>query len=79
MKNMRNLLVGAALAGVVAIAAAAAFVYSGVYDISAVDQHTRPVYWLIEFTMRRAVALRAQDTRTPDRTGAETIERGFAL
>jgi mono/diheme cytochrome c family protein len=37
------------------------------------------VYWLIEFTMRRSVAVRADDTRTPDLNGTETIERGFAL
>ena len=67
-----------ALAGVVGAAGGAAFVYSGAYDISAVDQHTKPVYWLIEATMRRAVAVRAKDIEPPDLTRAETIERGFA-
>ena len=67
-----------ALAGALAAAGGAAFVYSGAYDISAVDQHTKPVYWVIEATMRRAVAVRARDTVTPELTGADTIERGFA-
>src|SRR5215216_4180178 len=78
MIRPRTMLIGAALAGAVVVAGGAAFVYSGIYDISAVDQHTKPVYWLIELTMRRSVAVRAKQTETPDLTGAETIERGFA-
>jgi mono/diheme cytochrome c family protein len=66
-------------AGAVALAGAGAFVYSGVYDISAIDQHTKPVYWLIEFTMRRSVAVRAKDIVKPDLTKIDTIERGFGL
>lgn len=41
--------------------AAAAFVYSGLYDISATDEHTPPVYWLMEFVMRRSVQVRANE------------------
>ena len=42
---------------------AAAFVYSGLYDISATDEHTPPVYWLMEFTMRRSVKALWHDLR----------------
>ena len=55
----------------------AAFVYSGVYDISATDQHTPPVYWLMEFTMRRSVHVRARESETPDLTRQETLDNGF--
>src|ERR1043165_7780998 len=79
MKRIRRWLPGAVFAILAVVAGGAAFVYSGVYDISAVDQHTKPVYWLIEFTMRRSVALRARDTRTPDLTDTAATERGFAL
>src|SRR5215207_8388336 len=78
MIRPRTMLIGAALSGAVVAAGGAAFVYSGIYDVSAVDQHTKPVYWLIELTMRRAVAVRAKEIKTPDLTGAETIDRGFA-
>lgn len=66
-----------ALAGALGAAGGAAFVYSGIYDISALDQHTKPVYWLFEATMRRSVAMRAKNVQAPDLTGAETIDRGF--
>ena len=78
LKRAGRWLKAAALLGGLGAAGGAAFVYSGVYDISAVDQHTKPVYWLIELTMRRAVAVRAKGIEAPDLTGAETIQRGFA-
>ena len=66
------------LTTVAALAAgAAAFVYSGIYDLSATDQHTPAVYWLIELQVRRSVQVRAAQTRTPDLTRPETIENGF--
>jgi mono/diheme cytochrome c family protein len=79
MKRAAKIALAAVTAGAVALAGAGAFVYSGLYDISATDQHTKPVYWLIEFTMRRSVAVRAKDTVTPDLTRSDTIDRGFAL
>jgi mono/diheme cytochrome c family protein len=79
MKRSGKMLAGAALAIVLACAGGAAFVYSGVYDVSAIDQHTKPVYWLIEFTMRRAIAVRAKESDTPDLTRPDKIERGLAL
>ena len=78
MKRAGTLMKGLAVAGVLGAVGGAAFVYSGIYDISAVDQHTKPVYWLIETTMRRAVAVRAKDTAAPDLTGEQTIANGFA-
>ena len=60
-------------------AGGAAFVYSGAYDISATDQHTPPVYWLMDIAMRRSVAVRADERATPDLTRAEAIESGFRL
>jgi mono/diheme cytochrome c family protein len=50
-----------------------------VYDVSATDQHTPPVYWLMEFTMRRSVAVRARESKTPELTGAATIEKGLRI
>jgi cytochrome c1 len=66
-----------ALTVAVAVLGAAAVLFSGVYDISATDQHTKPVYWLIEATMQRSVQLRAAESETPDLSRSDLAERGF--
>lgn len=66
-----------AVAGALVCAAAAAFVYSGAYDVSATSEHTAPVYWLMERTMRRSVSVRADERTAPDLSRPETIEGGL--
>ena len=61
---MKTLAILATLA-VLGISGGAAFVWSGLYDISATDQHLPPTYWLIEKTMRRSVARRGNDISVP--------------
>jgi mono/diheme cytochrome c family protein len=61
----------------VALIGAGVFIYSGVYDIAALDQHTKPVYWLLETAMQRSVHIRAREGETPDLSRAETIDKGF--
>src|ERR1051326_9101162 len=56
----------------------AAFIVSGVYDISAINQDTKPVYWVIEVAMQRSVQLRARESETPDLTRVELIDKGFS-
>jgi mono/diheme cytochrome c family protein len=64
----------------VALAAGAtAFVYSGLYDISATDQHLAPTYRAIKKTMERSVARRAADIEVPPLGAPEQITRGLAL
>lgn len=55
------LLAGLALAG----AAVALFVWLGVYDISATQQHTRPVFKLLDIAMRRSVVARIDTVPPP--------------
>lgn len=43
----------------------AAFVYFGVYNVSALDQHTPPVYELLHKAMLRSVSVRARDIHPP--------------
>ena len=57
----------------------AAFVWSGVYDISATDQHLPPTYWLMEKTMRRSVARRGNDIAVPPLGAPKQVEHGLAL
>jgi mono/diheme cytochrome c family protein len=62
----------AALAGV-------AFVWSGLYDISATDQHLRPTYFAIRKTMDQSVERRAARIAVPPLDAPAQLERGFAL
>lgn len=64
---------------VVAAAAGTAFVYSGLYDISATDNHLPPTYYAIRKTMERSVARRAADIEVPPLGAPAQLERGLAL
>jgi mono/diheme cytochrome c family protein len=64
------------LAAVSFVAGAALFVYFGIYNISAVKQHARPVYSLLEYAMRRSVAVRADEVAVPDLGSATRIRDG---
>ena len=41
------------------------FVYSGVYDVAADDEHTGLVHWVLETTQDRAVHRRAEQVQPP--------------
>ncbi len=75
---MRTLLILAALAGVAALSGAW-FVYSGLYNLSATQQHTAPVYWLLNVAMRQAVKHHAQDIRVPPLRDPALIDSGRRL
>ena len=72
MKTALALIVLAALGGV-------AFIYSGLYDISATDQHLKPTYYAIQTTMRRSVERRAADIAVPPLGAPAQLERGLSL
>jgi cytochrome c1 len=65
--------------GLAALAAAALFVWSGVYDISATDQHLAPTYRLLDYAMRRSVSFRARDIEAPDLKDKGRIQAGAFL
>lgn len=54
-------------------------VYTGVYDVSATDQHTAPVYHLLEATLRRSVKLRTTGTEAPTLDDTDRGINGFKL
>ena len=60
-------------------AAGALTVYSGVYDVSAMRQHTAPVFWILEASMRQAVRRRAANIKSPPLTDPGLVRRGFLL
>jgi len=74
-----RLLVGLVLGALALIGAAAGFVYSGVYDIAATDQHTAPVFWLLKTAMRRGVIHHARDIDAPALGDPAQVALGRAL
>jgi mono/diheme cytochrome c family protein len=64
---------------VLAAAGGAGFVYSGLYDISATDQHLPPTYYLMELTMRRSVERRGAEIEVPPLGGEAQLAQGAAL
>jgi mono/diheme cytochrome c family protein len=75
---MKFVLVVLALSAVLA-AGGTAFVYSGLYDVSATDQHLALTYHAMQKTMERAVERRAKDISVPSLDAPGQIERGVAL
>jgi mono/diheme cytochrome c family protein len=61
-----------------AVAGGAAFVYFGVYDVSATDQHLAPTYHVLDLGMKRAVKVRARRVAVPPLDEAAAA-RGLAL
>lgn len=57
----------------------AGVVYWGVYDVSAINQHLRPTYWLLDTAMRRAVKQRAADIIVPPLDSPAMRARGLRL
>lgn len=56
-----------------------AVIYTGVYDVSAIRQHTGMVYQLLEIALRRSVKLRTTDVKVPALESADRVVNGFRL
>jgi mono/diheme cytochrome c family protein len=71
----------ATLAAVAAVGAAAALVtiHGGLYNVSATEQHTAPVYWALEAGMRNAVKRRSRGITPPELSNAALVQRGLLL
>lgn len=68
----------ALLAALLALAGfGAGFVYFGLYNVSAIEQHTSAVYWLLQYSMRRSVRARSEDIAVPPLDDPEMLARGF--
>ena len=76
--RLRTLAIAASLLLVLGGTAAALVVHLGLYDISASDQHTAPVYHVLDYAMRRSVMARANEGAAPDLLDAQRVRRGAA-
>lgn len=71
----KSLLTLSLLSGV-AVLAAAGFIWSGVYNVGADDQHTRPVYAVVETLRERSIQARASKLDIPDMADPARIKQG---
>lgn len=75
---MKKTIIALSLAAAAA-AGAGLYVYFGVYSVAATEQHTAPVYWLLDIAMRRSVAQHAENIAVPPLDDDTMIKRGFRL
>lgn len=76
--RLRTLAIAALVLLALGGTAAGLLVYSGFYNISATDQHTAPVYRLLDYAMRRSIMARTGDSPVPDLRDAQRVRRGAA-
>lgn len=67
------------IALLLAAVAAGAFVAAGIYNVAATEQHTAPVYWLLDYAMRRSVKNRSADVKAPNLADTDRIRNGFLI
>jgi mono/diheme cytochrome c family protein len=75
--RLRTVLVVLALLAVLGATGGALFVYAGVYNIAALEQHTAPVYKLMTYALRRSVKAHAADIPVPDLSSMQRISSGL--
>lgn len=77
MKRVLTVLAGVAGSLVLAVVVALAFVFSGVYDVSASGSQSRLLDWVLETTMERSVAVRAGELSAPLPTDEAALTHGL--
>ncbi|MDO9451948.1 MAG: nuclear transport factor 2 family protein [Stagnimonas sp.] len=74
MKPLKTTLIATTVAAVAGLG----FLYSGVYNIGADDQHIKPVYWALETLRERSIAARAGDIEVPPLDDPQMLLTGGA-
>lgn len=73
---MRRLLMGGIVLMLLGATGVAVFLWSGVYNMAADDEHWPPVYRTLELLRERSVAVRASQVAVPDLADAELVRKG---
>jgi mono/diheme cytochrome c family protein len=73
----RHLFVSLAVAGT-ALLFGVALIYSGFYNVSALAQHTQPVYNILDTVLVRSIAMRSRSVEVPDLEQMDSLA-GLAL
>jgi mono/diheme cytochrome c family protein len=76
MKTVLRVMVVLLLLGA---AGAAAFVYLGIFDVAATKPHHPLTYHLLHYAMKRAVAVRADEIRSPVLDDRQRVRDGLVL
>ncbi|HEY3553927.1 MAG TPA: c-type cytochrome [Casimicrobiaceae bacterium] len=76
---MARVLVTIIVLAVLGVIGATGFVYSGMYNVAAADQHKAPVFWVLKTTMRRAVERHSHSVVVPPLDDPTQIARGRVL
>lgn len=78
-RKLKLTFLGLLALAVLAVSGGAAFIYLGVYNVSALKQHTPPVYWIIEKALRHSIHQRAQHIKVPDLSRPDWQRVGLGL
>ncbi|WP_143684877.1 c-type cytochrome [Variovorax sp. KK3] len=78
MSTTRTVLTTLAVLALAGLAGGAAFVWGGFYNVAATEQHTQPVYSVLEVAMRQSVRLRARGIEPPRLDDPLLVQRGAA-
>lgn len=78
MKRRKKLMLTGLISGSIAVAGFF-FVYLGLYNVSALAQHTRPVFYLLQYAMVRAAETRSESVEVPDLRQLDWRQSGLAL
>lgn len=79
-RRLRYFLISASILLALGAIGAAAFGWAGIYDVSAIEQHTKPVYWMIETSVRRSVHAHSARIAMPaEALSREALQRGLAV
>ncbi len=74
---MKRILLTILVLGILAAGGGLLCMYLGVYNVAAVAQHTRPVYWMLENGMKYSVRRRAAGIRVPPLDDESMRAKGF--
>lgn len=76
-RRIRRFLLTVALAATMMGIGAVVFVLWGVYNVSALQQHTEPVYLMLDAALQNSISRRAADIEPPALSDPAMIERGL--
>ena len=76
--RLRNVLIVLTLLFALGVAGAALFVYAGIYNVSALKQHTSLVYKVLNYALVRSVKEHSEDVAVPDLSSKERVLSGLA-
>lgn len=77
--RLRTVILTLLALGIIGVLGAVFFVYSGIYNVSALGQHTQPMYALIDDSLRASIRLRASALEPPPDTKTDWRNDGLLL